>query len=131
MRADLGDVAHGTHQLICAASGVAGGEADAADAGDDADRLQQTREIFAEIAGAGGGAVPDWIGVAVAHDALTQQRHFTHAAFSQLAHFVEDLGGGAAIFGAAHIRDHAIGAAAVAPQQDGDKGADGTGQVRI
>ena len=59
---------------------------------------------------------------AVVHDALPQQRDFADAVARERADLRQNLAGGAAVLGAAHIRDDAVRAAPVAAEQNGHQG---------
>ena len=102
----------GLDQRIGELQRVRGGEADAADAFDAGDGVDQYRKIgFATVEG----------GAAVGVDVLAEQVHLAHALGGELGHFHQDVVEGAADFLAAGIGHHAVRAVLRAAFHDGDE----------
>ena len=118
--ADLGELGVGAHELVRAAFRVRAREADAREAVDGAEGLQEAREGLGVAAGAGRiVGQPRLVAHAVAQDALPEQAHLLHAARGEGAHLGHHLAGGAGVLVPAHVGDDAVAAAVVAAEQDG------------
>ena len=137
MFADFGQVAHGMQDAIGHVVGVAGEEADAPQAVDFMDGVEQVRQVCRPVRrqyavallcrdrrrrlAVAQFAAPV---VAVAVDDLAEQRHLAHALRDQAANFGDDFGHRAAAFDAAAEGNDAEGAGVAAAIDDGHMGGD-------
>src|ERR1700677_775597 len=111
--AQLGQAPIGLDQIVSVAFGMGRGEADALDALDFVDGLEQLHESGFSVHGFE-------VALAVAGDDLAEEGDFLDAVAGQLAAFGQDVGDAAAAFFTAGVGDDAKGAVLIAALHDAD-----------
>ena len=120
MLAHFGKGRHGVDEVFRDVAGVRGREADAPEIFHLVELGEEIRE------GCAVGQV-----AAVGEDVLAEEGGLAGAAGGESGDFPDDLGEGAAGFGAPDVRDDAVGAEVGAAPDDGDEGPEGGGRIRL